>query len=120
MLPVEQFGGHAQAWLGINAGQLPVLATDMGTSRWLRCQRPRCNPGLGEQRGIVNIAAPNGADFSHNQFRDYNLGTEGLILNNGIPRTQSTQRPRSILGNPNRGGRAANAIVSEVNGGNPS
>lgn len=69
---------------------------------------------------IVNISAPHGADFSHNQFRDYNLDTEGLILNNGIQRIQSTPRGWSILGNPNLGGRAANAIVSELNGGNPS
>ncbi|NWE73638.1 ShlA/HecA/FhaA protein, partial [Pseudomonas gingeri] len=40
---------------------------------------------------IVNIAAPNANGLSHNQFHDYNVGTNGVILNNAIDRTQSTQ-----------------------------
>ena len=69
---------------------------------------------------IVNIAAPNGSGLSHNQFSDYNVGTNGLILNNGIDRTQSTQLGGIILGNPNLHGNAANIILNEVNGGSPS
>uniref|UniRef100_UPI003F58D9E6 two-partner secretion domain-containing protein n=1 Tax=Pseudomonas helvetica TaxID=3136738 RepID=UPI003F58D9E6 len=40
---------------------------------------------------IVNIAAPNGSGLSHNQFRDYNVDTNGVILNNATARTQATQ-----------------------------
>ena len=69
---------------------------------------------------IVNIAAPNGSGLSHNQFKDYNVGANGLILNNGIDRTQSTQLGGIILGNPNLHGNAANIILNEVNGGSPS
>ena len=69
---------------------------------------------------IVNIAAPNASGLSHNQFRDYNVGAEGLILNNATQRTQSTQLGAIILGNPNLGGRAASTILNEVNGGSPS
>ena len=69
---------------------------------------------------IVNIAAPNGSGLSHNQFSDYNVGANGLILNNGIDRTQSTQLGGIILGNPNLHGNAANIILNEVNGGSPS
>ncbi|MCG6577050.1 filamentous hemagglutinin N-terminal domain-containing protein [Pseudomonas sp. AF32] len=69
---------------------------------------------------IVNIAKPNGNGLSHNQFTDYNVGSNGVILNNATSRTQSTQLGGIILGNPNLGGTAATTILNEVNGGNPS
>ncbi|WP_038706214.1 two-partner secretion domain-containing protein [Pseudomonas soli] len=69
---------------------------------------------------IVNIAAPNGSGLSHNQFSDYNVGQQGLILNNATERTQATQLGGIILGNPNLQGTAANVILNEVNGANAS
>ncbi|MEY9335443.1 filamentous hemagglutinin [Pseudomonas protegens] len=69
---------------------------------------------------IVNIATPNGSGLSHNKFSDYNVGQQGLILNNATGRTQETQLGGIILGNSNLGGRAANVILNEVNGGSPS
>jgi len=69
---------------------------------------------------IVNIAAPNGGGLSHNKFSDYNVGQQGVILNNATNRTQETQLGGIILGNSNLGGRAANVILNEVNGGSPS
>ncbi|MGY2168258.1 two-partner secretion domain-containing protein [Pseudomonas gingeri] len=69
---------------------------------------------------IVNIAAPNGSGLSHNQFKDYNVGANGVILNNATDRTQSTQLGGIILGNSNLNGRAASTILNEVNGGSPS
>lgn len=69
---------------------------------------------------VVNIATPNGNGLSHNQFTDYNVGQQGLILNNATAKTQSTQLGGIILGNPNLKGQAANLILNEVTGGSPS
>ena len=69
---------------------------------------------------IVNIAAPNANGLSHNQFKDYNVDSKGLILNNATDRTQNTQLGGIIVGNPNFSGRAADIILNEVNGGSPS
>ncbi|MCJ8207310.1 hemagglutinin repeat-containing protein [Pseudomonas sp. RGM2987] len=69
---------------------------------------------------VVNIARPNGSGLSHNQFKDYNVGSNGVILNNATNSAQSTQLGGVILGNPNLNGTAAKVILNEVNGGNPS
>ncbi|MFX3939613.1 filamentous hemagglutinin N-terminal domain-containing protein, partial [Streptococcus suis] len=50
----------------------------------------------------------------------YNVGANGVILNNATDRTQSTQLGGIIVGNPNLHGTAANIILNEVNGGSPS
>ncbi|BBP61610.1 DUF637 domain-containing protein [Pseudomonas sp. St316] len=69
---------------------------------------------------VVNIAKPNGSGLSHNQFKDYNVGSSGVILNNATNTAQATQLGGIILGNPNLQGTAATTILNEVNGGNPS
>ena len=69
---------------------------------------------------VVDIATPNGAGLSHNKFSDYNVGQNGLILNNATGKTQSTQLGGIIIGNPNLKGGAANKILNEVTGANPS
>ncbi|WP_192551905.1 DUF637 domain-containing protein [Pseudomonas sp. IzPS59] len=69
---------------------------------------------------IINIATPNGAGLSHNQFHDYNVDAQGVILNNATSRTQLTQMGGIILGNPNLRAAAAQTILNEVNGGSPS
>lgn len=69
---------------------------------------------------VVNIATPNGSGLSHNQFKDYNVGPNGVILNNATGAVTNTQLGGYIVGNPNLKGGAASVILNEVNGGNPS
>ncbi|MEO4049322.1 filamentous hemagglutinin N-terminal domain-containing protein [Pseudomonas sp. CAU 1711] len=69
---------------------------------------------------VVNIATPSGSGLSHNRFTDYNVGQQGLILNNATAKTQATQLGGIILGNANLKGQAANLILNEVTGGSPS
>ncbi|WP_367598746.1 filamentous hemagglutinin N-terminal domain-containing protein [Pseudomonas fulva] len=67
---------------------------------------------------VVNIAAPNAAGLSHNQYQRYNVDSQGLILNNSTQAIQGTQLGGNILGNQQLGGRAASTILNEVNGAN--
>ncbi|WP_313599728.1 DUF637 domain-containing protein [Pseudomonas sp.] len=69
---------------------------------------------------VVNIATPNGAGLSHNQFQQYNVGPNGVILNNASGTMANTQLGGYIVGNPNLKGGAASVILNEVTGSNPS
>ncbi|MEO8641314.1 hemagglutinin repeat-containing protein [Pseudomonas sp.] len=70
---------------------------------------------------IIQIATPNGTGLSHNQFHDYNVGNQGVILNNVANQTGATQLGGIIVGNPNLTNRiAAQTILNEVVGGSPS
>ena len=79
-------------------------------------------PGVlaaGNGTPIVNIVAPNAAGVSHNRFTDYNVGAQGVILNNSNAAVK-TQLGGMISGNAQLGGAAAKVIINEVIGTNAS
>ena len=64
---------------------------------------------------VVNIAKPNGSGLSHNKFLQFNVGTEGVILNNStIPGI--SQLGGVLAPNANLNGTAASTILNEVTG----
>lgn len=68
---------------------------------------------------IVNITAPNSSGLSHNKYQDFNVGKDGVILNNSVSGGVS-QLGGQINGNSLLGGRAATRILNEVTGSNAS
>ncbi len=75
-------------------------------------------PILQDQGGvpIVNIVAPNSGGLSHNQFLDYNVGQQGVVLNNNsdVLHQAASQLAGQVAANPQFQGQAASVILNEV------
>ncbi|QOT78048.1 filamentous hemagglutinin N-terminal domain-containing protein [Cupriavidus basilensis] len=64
---------------------------------------------------LVQINAPNAAGVSHNQFQNYNVGANGLVLNNSA-NGAATQIGGNVAGNAALANGAAGVILNEVVG----
>ncbi|WP_190275146.1 hemagglutinin repeat-containing protein [Collimonas fungivorans] len=102
------------AVLPAQAGNLPIAASPNAPAG----QRPLID---GAQNGvpIVLIAPPSASGVSRNQYGQFNVNPNGLILNNSSGNTQ-TQLGGWITGNPQLGNTPARIILNEVVSNNPS
>ncbi|MBS9422656.1 DUF637 domain-containing protein [Photorhabdus caribbeanensis] len=64
---------------------------------------------------VVNIATPNNAGISHNTYKEFNIATQGAVLNNATQAAKS-QLAGQLNANPNLHGKAAELIINEVTG----
>uniref|UniRef100_UPI00286EC943 two-partner secretion domain-containing protein n=1 Tax=Limnohabitans sp. TaxID=1907725 RepID=UPI00286EC943 len=74
------------------------------------------------QNGLpkINIATPNGLGVSRNSYAEFNVGKQGLLLNNGA-NNSNTSLAGWVEGNPNLvSGQEAKLILNEVVGTRPS
>ncbi|MCD9120536.1 filamentous hemagglutinin N-terminal domain-containing protein [Cupriavidus sp. UGS-1] len=69
--------------------------------------------GAGGGVPVVNIAAPNAAGISVNQYQQFNVDPVGLILNNSLMGGTSLTGGQ-VDANPNLGNRTASTILNEV------
>ncbi|WP_162615282.1 two-partner secretion domain-containing protein [Saezia sanguinis] len=79
-------------------------------------------PGMGSAGNgvpVVNITAPSSSGVSRNQYHQFNVQRQGVILNNSTVNAQ-TQLGGWVPGNPNLSYGAARVILNEVTSGNPS
>ncbi|MCV6610114.1 MAG: hemagglutinin repeat-containing protein [Amphritea sp.] len=97
---------------------LPVQADIIADSDAPASQRPtllRTDNGLPQ----VNIQTPSASGVSHNKFSSFDVGKEGVILNNARVPT-ATQQAGFVKGNPWLSRGEARVILNEVKSANPS
>lgn len=68
---------------------------------------------------IVNIRTPNSKGLSHNTYNQFDIGSNGAILNNSID-VANTQLAGAITGNQYLAKNAANTILNEVRSNAPA
>ncbi|PLD65357.1 DUF637 domain-containing protein [Klebsiella quasipneumoniae] len=69
---------------------------------------------------VVNIATPNAAGISHNAYQDFNVGTQGAVLNNATQGGKTQLGVTIDNGNARLKGKPGELIINEVTSGNRS
>ncbi|NTJ65337.1 filamentous hemagglutinin N-terminal domain-containing protein [Agrobacterium rhizogenes] len=70
---------------------------------------------------LIDIVTPNAIGLSHNKYDNFNVGTQGLILNNFKGEVGTSNLGGATPGNPNLNGSGpASVILNEVTSGNRS
>ena len=69
---------------------------------------------------VVDIVKPNANGLSHNKFKDFNVGKEGLVFNNVANGQYNSVLAGQIAANNKLNGTPAKIILNEVTGGNIS
>ncbi|MBB4170808.1 hemagglutinin repeat-containing protein [Rhizobium sp. BK538] len=81
-------------------------------------------PGVGTAPNgmpLIDIVTPNGQGLSHNKYNSFNVGTQGLILNNFNGEVGTSKLGGITPGNPNLQGKSpASVILNEVTSQNRS
>lgn len=113
------FAARASAFAALCAfGMQPFVASAQIAVDTSAAARPTLGTtGNGAQ--VVNIVAPNAAGVSNNRFAQYNVGANGVILNNATQNVQ-TQTGGAVQANTALGGRNANLVLMQVTGGQAS
>jgi len=106
VLATQPLLGHASELLAdpnAQVGQLPVITSG--------------NNGV----PVVDIAKPNDVGLSHNKYDTFNVGTQGVILNNSVQGFSQSQLGGLLSSNPHlQGSDPASVILNEVTGANRS
>ncbi|WP_245430223.1 filamentous hemagglutinin N-terminal domain-containing protein, partial [Rhizobium tropici] len=81
-------------------------------------------PGVGAAPNgvpLIDIVTPNASGLSHNKYDSFNVGTQGLILNNFKGEVGTSNLGGATPGNPNlNASNPASVILNEVTSGNRS
>lgn len=95
---------------------LPALANGLAAAN-----TPGALPIIGEHQGVpvIDIVAPNADGLSHNRFNEFNVGGQGLVLNNSLNAGHS-ELAGALPANAQFDGTAARVILNEVVGHNRS
>ncbi len=70
-------------------------------------------------RDVINIVPPDGGGVSHNKYTNFDVGSNGVVLNNSKVGVNTTVGG-AITANPNLTGANASIILNEVTSKNPS
>lgn len=68
---------------------------------------------------VVDISAPSDGGVSHNYYKQFDVNSAGVVLNNGAG-SSSTTLAGNVDGNTNMSGGGASVILNEVASSNPS